>query len=183
VAAKEQEPVSYVLLSPPPTSLLDSPEACFNGQKVRLSAAISPPQSGILLQYVLAYTVTGANGAIFAPASRTGFLSTDAAGMVALTVTLLLQRPLRQVPAEHYPLCRASQTQTKDQIWQNKIRTLKLLVDTMNNDFFRKTTKSENYAIAITRQRAKVEKDCSFRLEKLKEFSGKLMKLKAFCQR
>lgn len=84
----EHEPVSYVLLPPPPASLLDSPDACFNGQNFRLSAGISPPQSGVFLHYVLAYVVTGPDGAISAPASTTGILPTDASGVAVLTVTV-----------------------------------------------------------------------------------------------
>jgi|GEM_PF-1590369 hypothetical protein len=88
--AHAQTSVGHVLLDPPPAELLDSPDACFDGQNVGLTTVISPPTAGILLRYVLTYTVTTPDpeGSITAPVPPTGTLPTNASGQVSLTVTV-----------------------------------------------------------------------------------------------
>ncbi len=86
--AHAQTSVLHVLQDPPPAELLDSPDACFDGQNVGLTAVISPPTAGILLQYALAYVVTGAGGSITAPVPPTGTLPTNASGQASLVVTV-----------------------------------------------------------------------------------------------
>jgi len=83
-----QTSVLHILQDPPPAELLDSPDACFDGQNIGLTAVISPPTAGILLRYALTYTVTGPNGSITAPVPPTGTLSTNASGQVNLTATV-----------------------------------------------------------------------------------------------
>lgn len=91
--AHAQTSIGHVLQDPPPAELLDSPDACYDGQNVGLTAVISPPTAGILLRYVLTYTVTGPDGAITVPVPPTGTLSTNAGGQVSLTVTVTPDSP------------------------------------------------------------------------------------------
>ena len=86
--AHAQTSIGHVLQDPPPAEFLDSPDACFDGQNVGLTAVISPPTAGILLQYALAYVVTGPDGSITAPVPPTGTLPTNASGQASLVVTV-----------------------------------------------------------------------------------------------
>lgn len=92
--AHAQTSVLHVLQQPQPAEFLDSPDACYDGQNIGLTAVISPPTAGILLQYALAYVVTGPGGSITAPVPPTGTLSTNASGQVSLTVTVTPDSPL-----------------------------------------------------------------------------------------
>lgn len=91
--AHAQTSIGYVLQNPPPAELLDSPDACYDGQNIGLTAVISPPTAGILLQYALAYAVTGPDGSITAPISPTGTLPTNASGQASLVVTVTPDSP------------------------------------------------------------------------------------------
>jgi hypothetical protein len=91
--AHAQTSIGHVLQDPPPPELLDSPDACYDGQNVGLTAVISPPTAGILLQYTLTYNVTGPGGSITSPVSLTGTLSTNVSGQVNLVVTVTPDSP------------------------------------------------------------------------------------------
>lgn len=91
--AHAQTSIGHVLQDPPPAELLDSPDACYDGRNVGLTAVISPPTAGILLRYVLTYTVTGPGGSITAPVLPTGTLPTNVSGQASLVVTVTPDSP------------------------------------------------------------------------------------------
>lgn len=83
------------VLQPPPAAVLIPPvSACYDGQEVLLTALISPPDSGILLQYALSYVVTGPGGSITSPAPLTGSTPTDASGQASVTATVTPDSPM-----------------------------------------------------------------------------------------
>jgi hypothetical protein len=66
---------------------------CYDGMIVRFTAIITPPTTGILLQYSLTYNVTGAPGSITSPSPATGTVATDASGRASIDVTVLPASP------------------------------------------------------------------------------------------
>jgi hypothetical protein len=66
---------------------------CYDGMIVRFTAIITPPTTGILLQYSLTYNVTGAPGSITSPSPATGTVATDASGRASIDVTVLPDSP------------------------------------------------------------------------------------------
>ncbi len=91
--AHAQTSVLHIIQQPPPAELIPPGNACYDGQQVRLTAVISPPTAGILLQYDLAYVVTGPDGAITSPVPSIGSLPTDASGQASVIATVTPDDP------------------------------------------------------------------------------------------
>ncbi len=91
--AHAQTSIGYVLQNPLPAEFLDSPDACYDGLNVRLTAIITPPMAGILLQYALTYTVSGAGGSITVPSPTTGTVTTNGSGQATVDVTIVPDSP------------------------------------------------------------------------------------------
>lgn len=89
--AHAQTSVEHVehVLSTLPADLPEPNNACYDGQDVILSAVISPPAVGIVLQYVLTYTPElGDPGGTITPSPSTGTLTTNNSGQVSLTANV-----------------------------------------------------------------------------------------------